>query len=260
MKEAGIDLKNSRTKKIRKEVVSAFFIILAVLAFRSVVYEPFRIPSGSMIPTLYIGDFILVSKFSYGIKVPFSDFRGQPVYLMRREGPQRGDVVVFKKPREEETDYIKRVVGLPGDSVLVEDGIVYINGEAIPQEQIDGSSIQEDMDTKYVKNIYTGEALNTTFYRVQTGGHDHVIMHDDDRMGYFFPSRHDRVPDGHYFVMGDNRENSEDSRFWGYVPFENIKGKAVLIWFNMTLPFLNDERAEEDEFRFRPWRIGTVIP
>jgi signal peptidase I len=135
----------SRKEKFKKEAKSIFWIIFLVLGFRSVFFEPFKIPSGSMIPTLLIGDFILVNKFSYGFKVPFSDWFTDPVYITGPGKPERGDVIVFKYPKDENLNYIKRVVGLPGDTVQVIDKVVYINNEPIPYESFDGTKIMESI-------------------------------------------------------------------------------------------------------------------
>lgn len=237
-------------QKFKKEAPSMVVLIILILAFRSIIAEPFKIPSGSMIPTLLIGDFILVNKLAYGLKVPFSDWYSDPVYITEPGKPDRGDVVVFKFPQNPEINYIKRVVGLPGDSIEVIDKIVYINDKAIEMNGFDGKEIMEDMDEKY-------KSKNFKFFNVKTGEHDHVVQLDEDGV-YNSNYYKTRIPDGHYFVMGDNRDFSYDSRGWGFVPFENIKGEAILIWFSMSIPFPWAE-GEEDYFTFRPWRIGTMI-
>lgn len=239
----------SSRKKFVKEFKSIVLIVVAVLAFRSTFFEPFKIPSGSMIPTLLIGDFILVNKFSYGFKVPFSDWFGDPAYITGPEKPERGDVIVFKYPKNPDLNYIKRVVGLPGDTVQIIDKVVYVNDEPIPMKPLDGAEIMEDMDEKFKR-------FNFKFFKTQTGGHEHVTQVDEDNI-YIANFNKILVPEGNYFVMGDNRDFSADSRIWGFVPFENIKGEAILIWFSLSFPW---PWSEEDEtFKFRPWRIGTVI-
>ena len=140
----------SRGQKVKKEFKSITFIILVVLAFRSTFFEPFKIPSGSMIPTLLIGDFILVNKFSYGFKVPFSDWFSDPIYITGPSKPKRGEVVVFKYPLDHSLNYIKRIVGLPGDTVQMINRVVYINDKPIKAEQIDGQVYMDDMDEKYL--------------------------------------------------------------------------------------------------------------
>ncbi len=236
-------------QKWKKEGKSIFFIILGVLAFRSVFFEPFKIPSGSMIPTLMIGDFILVNKFSYGFKVPFSDWYSEPKYVTGPSEPKRGDVIVFKYPKNPDINYIKRVVALPGETIEVIDKVIYINDEPIEAVKFDGKIIMEDMDDKY-------KDFNFTFYKAQIGETQTTYQNDEDRI-YSANYYKVKVPEGNYFVMGDNRDYSADSRSWGFVPFGNIKGKAVLVWFSLAFPTPWSEG--EETFKFRPWRIGTVI-
>ena len=242
----------NRKEKIVKEAKSITLIIVLVLAFRSILFEPFKIPSGSMIPTLLIGDFILVNKFSYGLKVPFSDWFSDPVYLFGKSEPKRGDVVVFKYPKDTSLNYIKRVVALPGDSIEVIDKVVFINNQPIITEALDNkvtTDIMEDMDEKF-------KQYNFKFSEATTGEHKHVVQVDEDN---FYNANYARitVPKDHFFVIGDNRDFSADSRMWGFVPFTHVKGKAILIWFSLSFPF---PWSEEDEtLKFRPWRIGKMI-
>ncbi|MDP7321281.1 MAG: signal peptidase I [Bacteriovoracaceae bacterium] len=240
----------SKKEKWIKEGKSIFWIIFLVLAFRSTFFEPFKIPSGSMIPTLLIGDFILVNKFSYGFKVPFSDWFTDPVYITGPDRPDRGDVIVFKYPKDPSFNYIKRVIGLPGETIQVVDKVVYVNNEPIRAEDFDGSQIMEDMDEKY-KNF------NFKFFKTKTGEHTHITQINEDNAftANFGPVT---VPANHYFAMGDNRDFSADSRSWGFVPFENIKGRAMLVWFSLSLP-IPGLSTDEETFMFRPWRIGTMI-
>ena len=239
----------SRKEKFKKEAKSSFWIILAVLIFRSVLFEPFKIPSGSMIPTLLIGDFILVNKFAYGFKVPFSDWFSDPIYFSTPEKPERGDVIVFKYPRDESFNYIKRVVGLPGDSIEVVDKVVYVNNEPLQLEEFGAEEIQQDMDDKY-KNY------NFKYFKTKTGDHKHVTqVHEDNVFSANYPKI--EVPKGHYFVMGDNRDFSADSRSWGFVPFQNIKGEAILIWFSFSFPWPWEQTDITTKFRLH--RIGTQI-
>lgn len=244
------DVVMSRKQKIKKEIKSISLIVITVLVFRSVFFEPFRIPSGSMIPTLMIGDFILVNKFAYGFKVPFSDISifgidSDPIYLFGESNPKRGDVVVFKYPSDPSINYIKRVIGLPGDTIEIKNKRIYINDKAIELTEFDGREIMTDMDEKF-------KPYNLKFYKATTGAHEHIIQEDVDNT---YRSDFERrvIPNGKYFVMGDNRDFSYDSRFWGYVDHKLIKGEAILVWFSMIFPF------GEDSFKFRPWRIGTMI-
>lgn len=243
---------DNKKKKVIKEIKSLSLIVLLIFAFRSTFFEPFRIPSGSMIPTLMIGDFILVNKFAYGFKVPFSDtfmpfteHPFNPIYIIKRRPPQRGDVIVFRYPKDPSINYIKRVVGLPGDTIEIKNKVVYINDTPIISKEIPGEKIMDDMDEKF-------KQFNLKFYETETGKHTHRTQFNND--SYYkvdYPKR--VVPEGHYFTMGDNRDFSYDSRYWGFVPHKYIKGEAVFVWFSMILGL------GEHAFKVRPWRIGTII-
>lgn len=232
-------------KKINfKEMGSFIVMILLVLAFRSVLFEPFRIPSGSMIPTLNIGDFILVNKFSYGFKVPFSDMWSDPIYLTKFESPKRDDVIVFKYPLEPSLSYIKRVIGVPGDEIEMINKSVYVNGKLI-SATLDSSELTKDFAPAF-------DNMKVNFYKVSDSGKEFMIQTTDkatrvDNLPKF------TVPEGKYFVLGDNRDFSGDSRYWGFVPKENIKGRAFLVWMSFTLPVL------DEYFSFSPSRIGKSI-
>lgn len=243
----------AKKQKWIKEARSIFLIVIIVFTFRSSFFEPYRIPSGSMIPTLMIGDFILVSKLSYGFKVPFSDMSVgrinlNPIYLFGEKQPERGDVIVFKYPEDPRINYIKRLVGLPGDRVRIENKIVYINGKAVTHTPHDGTEIMADMDAGF-------RNYNFDFFRVNFDDDEdnyHIVQFNKD--SFFISSMRERVvPEGHYFVLGDNRDHSADSRAWGFVPHENLRGRALFVWFSMSLPF------GQNEFTFRPGRIGTKI-
>lgn len=197
------------------EYSKAFFpVILIVFVLRSFVLEPFRIPSGSMLPSLHIGDFILVNKFIYGIRLPIIDDK-----IIDISEPKRGDVMVFRFPHDESINYIKRVVGLPGDEIEYKDKTIYINGKKMAQSPA-GDGILQGIG-------YTDPPIR--HYTEQLGRENHSILRDSER-----PSTNMRfsVPAGHYFVMGDNRDYSNDSRYWGFVPEKNIIGEAIFIWFS----------------------------
>lgn len=197
------------------EYSKAFFpVILIVFVLRSFVVEPFRIPSGSMLPSLYIGDFILVNKFVYGIRLPVIDEK-----IIDISRPERGEVMVFRFPHDESINYIKRVVGLPGDQIEYKDKSLIINGEKVAQDEASDEVLEE---------VGNGNESIDHFKEV-LGEVNHSILKDTDK-----PSTNMRfsVPEGHYFVMGDNRDYSNDSRYWGFVPEENIIGKAFFIWFS----------------------------
>jgi signal peptidase I len=206
-----------------------FPVILAVFVLRSFLFEPFKIPSGSMIPTLLVGDLILVNKFTYGARLPVINTK-----LTEGHAPQRGDVMVFRYPPKPSLDYIKRVVGVPGDEVAYLNKKLTINGQPVSRQPLTDFFDEDAM--LYFKQFE--EVL---------GGRHHRILNDDNRPA-FIPGADDfqykqncrysvegvvcKVPEGHYFMMGDNRDNSLDSRYWGFVPDRNIVGKAFFIWMN----------------------------
>lgn len=214
---------------------SFFPVILIVFLLRSFLVEPFKIPSGSMIPTLLVGDFILVNKFTYGIRLPVVN-----VKIMDVNQPRRGEVMVFRYPENPSLDYIKRVVGLPGDKIIYRNKRLYINGELVKAEPI-GEYNYVESGLSFVYNRRFIEQL---------GGHPHAILINPEmpnvQLGGVrqFPYRENcvyndsefscMVPAGHYFMMGDNRDSSSDSRYWGFVPNANIVGKAFLIWWNFS--------------------------
>lgn len=201
-----------------------FPVIVAVFLLRSFVVEPFRIPSGSMIPTLRIGDFILVNRFAYGLRCPIGDCK-----ILAMNDPKRGDVVVFRYPVDPKMDFIKRVIGLPGDSIRYVGKQLTVNGELATQTAIGRFGGRMDNELK--------ESL---------GGVQHSILINADRPVQDFEFT---VPAGQYFMMGDNRDGSSDSRYWGTVPEANLKGRAFFVWMSW------------DSEAFRPvWsRIGHGI-
>jgi signal peptidase I len=212
------------------EYTASFFpVILIVFVLRSFLFEPFRIPSGSMIPTLQIGDLILVNKYQYGIRLPVIHQK-----VVALGSPQRGDVMVFRFPHNTSQDYIKRVVGLPGDQVEYADRKLSINGQAVPLRSL--PRYFEEERVQYYAQY--SERLGMTEHRIilsegpgvppmRAFAHTH-----QQACQYSAAAVRCKVPAGHYFVMGDNRDNSEDSRFWGFVPDENIVGRAFFIWMN----------------------------
>lgn len=213
------------------EYSGSFFPVIALVFFlRSFLYEPFKIPSSSMVPTLEIGDLILVNKFTYGIRLPIINKK-----VVELNSPQRGDVMVFKYPKDMSLDYIKRVIGIPGDKIEYKNKRLVVNGKAVSYEAL--SDYLDEEHLTYSKQ-----------YRELLNGAQHRILNDDRAPSYVqnpdpFPGRENcsynvegfscTVPAGHYFVMGDNRDNSLDSRYWGFVPDQNIVGKAFFIWMNL---------------------------
>ena len=207
-----------------------FPVILIVFLLRSFLFEPFKIPSGSMVPTLLVGDLILVNKFHYGVRLPVLNKK-----VIANNDPQRGDVMVFRYPVDPRVDYIKRVVGVPGDEVAYLNQKLSINGQAVPTKAL-GEFYDED-SMRYVPMF--SELLGATEHRILVepkrpaffgGDQKSFPMHQNCR--YLPEGVVCKVPPGHYFVMGDNRDNSQDSRFWGFVPDENIVGKAFFVWMN----------------------------
>ena len=206
-----------------------FPVILMVFLLRSFLFEPFKIPSGSMIPTLWVGDLILVNKFHYGVRLPVINTK-----LTDGNPPQRGDVMVFRYPPKPSLDYIKRVVGLPGDEVAYLNKRLRVNGQVVETGPVPEFFDEDSM--RYMKQ-----------FEEKLGDKPHRMLNDDDRPA-FVPGAEDfiykdncrysvegvvcKVPAGHFFMMGDNRDNSLDSRYWGFVPERNIVGRAVFVWMN----------------------------
>ena len=206
-----------------------FPVIVIVFLLRSFLFEPFKIPSGSMIPTLLVNDLILVNKFHYGVRLPVINLK-----VLDNHSPERGDVMVFRYPPKPSLDYIKRVVGIPGDEVAYLNKKLTINGKPLPKTALPDFFDADSM--RYAKQF---EEIN--------GERKYRLLNDDDRPSFIagadnFPNRDNcrystegvvcKVPEGHYFMMGDNRDNSLDSRYWGFVPEQNIVGKAFFVWMN----------------------------
>lgn len=222
---------NSRHKSsaLVENIKTIVYAALIALVVRTVAYEPFNIPSGSMIPTLQVGDYLFVAKYSYGysrFSLPFSPdiFSGRIFGSL----PARGDVVVFKYPRDTSVDYIKRVIGLPGDTVQVRDGQLYLNGKLVPRKSM-GDYVADDEGIHVVLREYQ-EDLPAS---VGHGLVKHPILKATDE-GEANNTQVWTVPPDDLFVMGDNRDNSADSRFWGFVPMENLVGKAEIIFFSFN--------------------------
>lgn len=205
----------SKDEPVLVDYARSFFpIFLIVLILRSFLIEPFKIPSGSMIPTLLIGDFILVNKYTYGIRLPVINTK-----ILDIDTPERGDIVVFRYPENPSIPYIKRVVGLPGDHIIYKDKMLYINDQLIPQEILG----------RYKANGNDKSMDGASLRRENLTGVQHDILISPER---FSLNLETIVPEGHYFVLGDNRDNSKDSRYWGFVADKYLMGRAFLIWMN----------------------------
>jgi signal peptidase I len=231
-----VDLDQARNRLLMQPwwldwTAGLFPVIVVVFVLRSFLFEPFKIPSGSMIPTLMINDLILVNKFHYGVRLPVSNLK-----IFDNHSPERGDVMVFRYPPKPSLDYIKRVVGLPGDEVAYLNKKITVNGK--PLVTVALPEFFDEDALRYTKQFQEVAADGQRKYR---------ILNEDDRPSFVqatedFPFRDNcryssegvvcKVPPGHYFMMGDNRDNSMDSRYWGFVPEKNIVGKAFFVWMN----------------------------
>ena len=218
------------------EYAKSFFpVILAVFLLRSFLVEPFKIPSGSMIPTLQVGDFILVNKFTYGIRLPIISQK-----IVQINNPERGDVMVFHYPENPSVDYIKRIVGLPGDVIIYRNKQVLVNG-LVQEQKSEGEYNYADDRLNFVhSNRYTenfsGRAHEILINPEVPGLHMGSVADFPQReqCSYSFDEVRCAVPAGHYFTLGDNRDNSRDSRYWGFVPDKMIVGKAFFVWMNFS--------------------------
>jgi len=213
--------KYSHRSKVVQWSIELFPVLLLVLVFRGFIFEPFRVPSNSMMPTLLTGDFILVNKFDYGLRLPILNSK-----IIDFSKPKRGDIIVFRYPNYEHSagysgvDFIKRVVALPGDTISYEKDQITVNGETVDYRKI-GS----------YQGIDSGKAMSGYRHireKINEADHD-ILLHP---LGNSRELSKTTVPEGHYFVMGDNRAHSSDSRFWGYVPESYILGKAIGIWMH----------------------------
>ncbi|MFW8565716.1 signal peptidase I [Orrella sp. 11846] len=216
------------------EYCASFFpVIVFVFVLRSFVVEPFRIPSGSMLPTLKSGDLILVNKFTYGLRLPILHTE-----LVEFNKPERGDVIVFRYPVEPDVDYIKRLIGLPGDEVAYLNKRLYINGKEVPVQR-DGEYYEPDRlayASQFIENLGPVENKILVDQRSRQDLRPIWRYPYRDQCQYRIDGMVCTVPENMYFMMGDNRDNSLDSRFWGFVPAENIVGKAFFIWMNFSEP------------------------
>lgn len=228
-----------RTEKAKLPLVidyarSFFPVLVLVFILRSFVFEPFRIPSGSLEPTLLVGDFILVNKYDYGLRLPIIH---KKVYSLNN--PKRGDIIVFRWPLDTSVDFIKRVIGIPGDHISYVNKVLYVNGKEIPQEFVKNTTDKDN-----------NKEWDVTQKTEDFFGIKHSIYQIPNKSSEDFT--HIVVPANQYFVMGDNRDDSADSRYWGFVPEENILGKASVVWLSW-----NADGKLIDHIRWN--RIGKVI-
>ncbi|HTF99459.1 MAG TPA: signal peptidase I [Nitrospirota bacterium] len=225
-----------RKKSFYKEWIEPFLIAAVVALFiRQFVVEAFKIPSGSMIPTLKIGDHLLVNKFVYGPRIPFTDTR-----FFSWQEPKRGDVIVFKFPVDENKDFIKRVVGLPGDKIEIKNGVLMVNDQPV-------KLLEESAPGRAAQTSESEAGFQPKFYKEQLGPVTHDIQYLHDQSGASFGPV--VVPKESVFVMGDNRDNSQDSRVWGFVKFNKILGRALIIYWSWN--------GETSWVRWN--RIGSLI-
>jgi signal peptidase I len=216
----------ARKSTAREYTESIGVAVLIALFLRAFVVEAFKIPSGSMIPTLQVGDHIFVNKFIYGVRVPFTNIK----FGMEYRKPRRGEVIVFIYPKERDKDFIKRIVAVEGDTVEGKDDQLYINGKPVPRRHVDEDCRYED----YVEDTAHWEERRCEKWIETMDGQSYTTVYDKNSSPHSFSPR--TIPKGQVFVMGDNRDNSHDSRYWGNVDFDLIKGKAMIIWWSHGEP------------------------
>jgi signal peptidase I len=211
---------------------SFFPVLLLVFLLRSFLFEPFSIPSGSLEPTLLTGDFILVNKFNYGIRLPIVHKK-----ILNYNEPKRGDILIFRWPPDPSYNFIKRVIGLPGDKISYINKEIYVNGEKVPQSDLQKGIPNLDADEGWQALMKEEDLLGVK--------HKILVQPGKNSRNYFDII----VPEGMYYVMGDNRDDSADSRYWGFVPSENVVGKAVMVWMSWN----------NHDYKVRWRRIGSII-
>jgi signal peptidase I len=228
----------ARKSTFREYTDSIGVAVIVALLLRAFVVEAFKIPSGSMIPTLAIGDHIFVNKFIYGLRIPFTTTR-----FFEWRKPQRGEVIVFIYPVDPSKDFIKRVIAVEGDTIEVRNDIVYVNGKEVPHHEIPGDYLYWDYD----ETVDRWSQKRARRVEETWGGNTYITLHSPiGRGARDLPET--AVPPGHLYVLGDNRDNSQDSRFWGPLPMENVKGKALIVWWSW---------GEPEGLRWR--RIGHLV-
>jgi len=240
----------AQKSSFKDELKSFFWIILIVLCIRAFIVEPYKIPTASMVPSLLVGDHIFVTKFAYSVGIPFTKIK-----LFDTGKVKRGDVAVFLYPEDDSINFVKRVIALPGDTVEIKNRTIFVNDQAVNMEKIPPELVMDQVVSQnknpyqqlYLESYPKGksgfEATNTNF-------DPHYILLDDmnrNPLTQFFEKT--KVPEGHYFVMGDNRDRSSDSRSWGFVPHNHLKGRASIIWWSIHAEQSWSNLA--DKFRWR---------
>ncbi len=227
-----------RKSTLREYAESIGVAILIALFLRAFVVEAFKIPSGSMIPTLQVGDHIFVNKFIYGVRVPWTNIK----FGMGFRKPRRGEVIVFIYPKEPDKDFIKRIVAVEGDTVEIKDNQVVVNGQPVARQRVDGGCHYDD----FLEDANRWEKRDCEAFDETVEGNRYTTIYDQNGSKRSWAPR--KVPKDAVFVMGDNRDNSHDSRYWGFVPFELIKGKAMVIWLSLG------EAPDDEPFPLRLWK------
>ncbi|MDP8221975.1 MAG: signal peptidase I [Candidatus Lernaella stagnicola] len=212
--DVDVHLPFHRHSVVREYAEIIIVALLLAMVIRTFIVQAFKIPSASMVPTLLVGDHILVTKSLYGIPIPFTDTK------IRLSDPERGDIIVFKWPKDPRTDYIKRIIGLPGDKIEISGTDLYVNGQLVPKTMTGELDYSDPRGYRQDSNVY----------RETSDENEYTVLYD--KRAHRFDSFSTTVPEDHYFCMGDNRDHSKDSRFWGFVPYGYIKGKALIIYFS----------------------------
>jgi signal peptidase I len=238
---------------LKRQLPILVLIVVGIFAIRSSVMEPFRIPTRSMLPTLMMGDFLFANKFKYGFHLPFSEFFGHPIYLSEGKTPKRGEVIIFTPPETgQESLYIKRVIGIPGDRVRFDGKKLILNGTSVFHEEITGAERDRIFNNKGFdpEDRYQKEKLH--LLRETIDNHSYYILQDDTYDGFKMETEI-TIPPEHYFVLGDNRDDTRDSRVFGVVSRHSIRGKAFVIWLSYRISF------SDSHWSFRTDRIGKLI-